>query len=95
MEALPSRISTPCCPCGSRSSRTTIPKTNITLALDAYPGLSQWGRLRTEFNGSVKREIVHDFTLGFTIYDSYDNRPPTAEARKNDVGLSLTIGWTF
>ena len=40
-------------------------------------------------------EIVRDFSVGFTIYDSYDNRPPSADASKNDVGLSLTIGWTF
>ncbi len=71
------------------------PKTDITMALDVYPGLSQWGRVRAQFDGKIKREIVHDFSVGFTIYDSYDNRPPSADASKNDVGLSLTIGWTF
>ena len=71
------------------------PKTDITMALDVYPGLSQWGRVRAQFDGKIKREIVHDFSVGFTIYDSYDNRPPSADAVKNDVGLSLTIGWTF
>jgi hypothetical protein len=72
-----------------------FPKTNMTMLLDVYPSLSQWGRIRLEFNGSVKREIIHDFTVGLTIYDSYDNKPPTEESRKNDVGLSLTVGWTF
>jgi hypothetical protein len=71
------------------------PKTDITMSLDVFPGLSQWGRVRAQFDGKLKREIVHDFTIGFTIYDSYDNRPPSADASKNDVGLSLTIGWTF
>jgi hypothetical protein len=71
------------------------PKTNMTTSLDVFPSLSQWGRLRLEFNGSFKREIVHDFTVGLTIYDSYDSKPPTVESRKNDVGLSLTAGWTF
>ena len=71
------------------------PKTNMTMLLDVFPSLSQWGRLRLEFNGSVKREIIRDFTVGLTIYDSYDNKPPTAESRKNDVGFSLTAGWTF
>ena len=71
------------------------PKTTMSLATDLYPSLSQWGRVRVELNSSIKREIVHDFTAGFTVYDSHDNRPPTAEARKNDVGLSLTLGWTF
>ena len=71
------------------------PKTDISTSLDVYPGLSQWGRVRLQFDGKIKREIVHDFSVGFTIYDSYDSDPPTADARKNDVGLSLTIGWTF
>lgn len=71
------------------------PKTTMSLATDFYPSLSQWGRVRVELNSSIKREVIHDFTVGFTVYDSYDNRPPTAEARKNDVGLTLTIGWTF
>jgi Protein of unknown function, DUF481 len=71
------------------------PKTDISMSLDVFPGLTQWGRLRAQFDGEFRREIVHDFTVGFTIYDSYDNRPPSADASKNDVGLSLTIGWTF
>jgi hypothetical protein len=72
-----------------------FPKTDLSLSTDVFPGLSQWGRVRVEFNGSFKREIVHDFTVGLTVYDSYDNKPPTAEARKNDVGITFTIGYTF
>jgi hypothetical protein len=72
-----------------------FPKTSMTTSADVLPSLSQWGRLRVEFNSSIKREVVHDFTIGLTAYDSYDSRPPTAEARKNDIGFSLTIGWTF
>lgn len=71
------------------------PKTNLSVAADVFPSLSQWGRVRVEFNGSIKREVIRDFTVGLTVYDSYDSKPPTADAKKNDVGLSLTIGWTF
>lgn len=71
------------------------PKTDISMTVNMYPGLSEWGRVRIELDGKLRREIVKDFTIGFSIYDSYDNRPPTEGARKNDVGLSLTIGWTF
>lgn len=71
------------------------PKTDIAMAADIYPGLTEWGRVRIEFDGRVKREIVKDFTIGFSIYDSFDSEPPSEGARKNDVGLSLTVGWTF
>jgi len=72
-----------------------FPKTNMSLGADVFPSLSQWGRVRVEFNGSIKREVARDFTVGATVYDSYDNQPPTAAAKKNDVGISLTVGWTF
>jgi hypothetical protein len=71
------------------------PKTDIATVFNLYPSLSQWGRVRLEFDGRFNREIVKDFTIGITIYDSYDSEPPTEGARKNDVGFSLTIGWTF
>jgi hypothetical protein len=72
-----------------------FPKTEVSTSLAVYPGLSQWGRIRLQFDGKLKREIVHDFSVGLSIYDSYDNRPPTVDARKNDLGFSLTVGWTF
>jgi len=71
------------------------PKTDVGVSLDFYPSLSAWGRVRAELDSHVKREIIKDFSIGFSIYDSYDSRPPTEGALKNDVGLSLTIGWTF
>jgi hypothetical protein len=30
----------------------------------------------------------------YFTYD-YPNKPPTADAKKNDIGLTLTVGWTF
>lgn len=72
-----------------------FPKTSLSLAADLFPGLSQWGRVRLESNFSIRREIVHDLTVGLTAYDSFDNQPPAADARKNDFGVTFTIGWTF
>jgi hypothetical protein len=71
------------------------PKTDISMSLDVFPGLTQWGRVRAQFDGEFRREIVRDFTIGFTSYNGFGNGPPSADASKNDVGLSLTIGWTF
>lgn len=75
--------------------RYDTPKTDISTSFNVYPGLSDWGRVRMELDSRLSRELVKDFTIGFTIYDSFDNRPPTEGAKKNDVGLSLTVGWTF
>jgi putative salt-induced outer membrane protein YdiY len=75
--------------------RYDTPKTNLTLSAAGYPSLSDAGRFRFDLNTSLTYELVKDFTIGFTLYNSYDNRPPTAGTLKNDVGTSLTLGWTF
>jgi hypothetical protein len=82
---------------GARQSFFTYdsPKTEVSLEFAAYPGLSQWGRIRLEFEGVVSREIISDFTMGISLYDSYDNQPPSADARRNDFGFSFTAGWKF
>lgn len=71
------------------------PKTDLAMSVNLYPSLTSWGRVRIELDGRLSREVVKDFTVGFSIYDSYDSRPPTEGARRNDVGLSLNVGWTF
>jgi hypothetical protein len=71
------------------------PKTNLTTMFLVFPSLSQWGRVRTDFDTNVSREVVKDFTVGGTVYYSYDNQPPTEDAKKHDVGVTFTVGWTF
>jgi hypothetical protein len=71
------------------------PKTNLATPFVALPSLSEAGRVRTDFTTNLSREIVKDFTVGGTIYYSYDSRPPTEDAKKHDVGITLTVGWTF
>jgi hypothetical protein len=71
------------------------PKTYIDLTHVTYPSLSDPGRIRLTLDSSVKREIIRDFTVGVSLYDTFDNRPPTEGASKNDVGVSISIGWIF
>ena len=71
------------------------PKTNISTSFLVYPSLSVSGRYRTELDVNLKREIVKDFTIGLTVYDSFDSKPPAGGTSKNDVGFSLSVGWTF
>jgi hypothetical protein len=75
--------------------RYDYPKTDITTSLTVYPGLSDWGRIRSEFDISASREIVPDFTFVLSFYDSYDSDPPSTTAEKNDFGLVTSLGWTF
>jgi hypothetical protein len=72
-----------------------FPKTSLDLTVMLFPSLNDWGRVRLNANLAYSREIVRDFNITFSAYNSYDSRPPTAGANKNDVGFSLSLGWTF
>jgi len=71
------------------------PKTSLESMFTAYPILNQSGRWRLEANSSVSREIFKDFSVAFTFYESFDNRPPSEDASRNDFGASISIGYQF
>jgi hypothetical protein len=71
------------------------PKTNLDVRLQYYPSLSNTGRQRIQLDAGVKRELLKDFFVSLNLYNSYDNRPPNPAASNNDVGVVLSIGWTY
>ncbi len=71
------------------------PKTTLDLGFTVFPSLNVGGRVRTEVTANLKREIIRDFTVGVTAYDSYDNKPPEGSSSSHDFGFSLSLGWTF
>ena len=75
--------------------RYDYPKTDVTLGGTVYPGLSDWGRVRTDVDVSASRELISDLTLILTFYHSHDSDPLEPGASKSDYGLVTSIGWTF
>jgi hypothetical protein len=71
------------------------PKTNLDVTNQLRFGLSEPGRFQLYLNASVRSELWHDFFIAGSVYDSYDNRPPASSTLKNDVGVNLTLGWSF
>lgn len=71
------------------------PKTTVTFSAALFPSLTVSKRVRSDVDVSLRREIVRDFTVGLTLYDAYDNKPPTTGAQKHDYGVTVTVGWTF
>ena len=59
-----------------------------------FPGLTDSGRLRLTTNNSITVKLRNNFYLQFTFWDNFDSRPP-ATARKNELGTSSGIGWSF
>lgn len=71
------------------------PKTDISVDLAVIPGITAWPRMRVEFSGSLKREIMTDFTVNLSIFDSYDSDPPSEASSNHDFGTVLSVGWIF
>jgi len=73
----------------------STPKFSTNADLVIFPGLSDWGRVRAEFDLDVSVEVFRDFTTGLTFYYNYDNHPPQGSVSNNDYGLVFTLGYTF
>jgi hypothetical protein len=71
------------------------PKTNLDVSFQYYPSLSNPGRQRLQLDASAKRELWKDFFLALNVYDTFDSRPPNPAAESNDVGVTLSIGWSY
>jgi Protein of unknown function, DUF481 len=71
------------------------PKTTIDIGFQYLPSLNTPGRHRVQFNADVMRELVKDLIVSANLYDSFDSQPPNELYDVNDVGVVLSIGWTF
>jgi uncharacterized protein DUF481 len=71
------------------------PKLDASVTSQAYPSFSIPGRVRWQNDLRLSYELVKDFMLTVTLFDTYDSKPQSAEATKNDFGTTLAISWTF
>jgi hypothetical protein len=72
-----------------------FPKKDVHVTVAGFQSLKDSGRHRLEVNARLRREVLRDFSVGLQGYESYDSRPPTEGARRNDYGVTFTLGWTF
>ena len=75
--------------------RYNSPKLDLTTSLNVYPGISEWGRVRIDFDTRVSYELIKDFYLTLSLFERYDSRPPSETAAKSDFGTTLSISWSF
>ena len=72
-----------------------FPKTNIDVGFQYFPSLSDFGRQRIQFDSNFRRELWKDVILAVNMFDTFDSRPPSADADRNDVGVVLSFGWSY
>lgn len=69
-------------------------KSDISLNLVLFPGITEPDRLRGNFDVKMRWEIIKDFTWNLTYYLTWDNQPP-AGAASSDMGVTTSLGYTF
>jgi putative salt-induced outer membrane protein YdiY len=67
---------------------------NLQSQILVYPGLSDIGRIRTTTKTTFSIKLVNNFHTDFSFWDNFDSSPPTG-AKRNELGVSNNIGWTF
>jgi hypothetical protein len=70
-------------------------KVDVSIGAMGFASLTDSGRWRLELDARLKRELVKDFYATLRGYESYDSEPATADAAKNDYGLTFALGWSF
>jgi putative salt-induced outer membrane protein YdiY len=68
--------------------------TDIRSRLISYPSLTTPGRVRLQTTSDLYIKVVKDLYWGFHLYENFDSKPPVS-AKKNDLGISTSIGWKF
>lgn len=59
-----------------------------------FPSLTDSGRVRMTTNNTLSINLRNNFHLAFTLWDNFDSRPPVT-AKKNELGISSGVGWSF
>jgi hypothetical protein len=72
-----------------------FPKVDVSLVVAGYASLNHGGRYRLDAQGQLKRELVKDFYATLRGYESYDSRPASGGAPRNDYGVTFALGWSF
>lgn len=75
--------------------RYHFPKLDISSGFDFYPSLTVSGRIRFEFDASIRYEIFTDIFINLSYYQNFDNKPDAAGLSKNDYGVVTSLGYTF
>ena len=71
------------------------PKTTVDFSVQYYPSFSNPGRQRLQLDASLRRELWKDLFAGFTLYNTFDSRPPNPTADTSDVGIVASVGWSY
>jgi len=71
------------------------PKLDFTASLIVFPSLSDFGRIRINFDTRLRYEIFRDFYVGLKVFDYFDGDLREEGTTSNDFGINTTISFSF
>lgn len=71
------------------------PETHLTVEMLTFPGLTDFGRVRSNLDVTFQKEIVEDFFWDVSLYIDYDSEPPGDDGSSTDYGLVTGLGYSF
>jgi Protein of unknown function, DUF481 len=71
------------------------PKTTFDGNVQYYPNLTTWGRNRLQVDSSMRRDLWKDFSAALNVFYTFDSEPPNPDAARTDVGVVVSVGWSY
>ena len=75
--------------------RTVSPKYSVDLSANTFTYLTDSPRFRAQVSLQLSFDLVGGLSASLNIQDSYDSRPATADAIKNSLSVTSSLGYSF
>ena len=75
--------------------RFDTPELDIKSTLSLFPGITDSGRLRAEFDLRFRWEMVEDLFWEMEYYNNYDSGRESATESISDYGIITSLGYKF
>ncbi len=71
------------------------PKRRLDATLAVFPGITQLGEYRTDFDITLRQEIIEDFFWDLSFFHKYDSDVSDTDASNSDYGINTSLGFEF
>lgn len=71
------------------------PELDFDTTFAVYPSLTTPGRVRLDLRSKVRIEIIKDLYWSASLFETFDSDPPAENVRRNDFGVTTSVGWSF
>jgi hypothetical protein len=75
--------------------RYDTPELDWSTSLEVIPSLTESGRVRGEYDATLRWEIINDLFWQLEYYYSYDNQPQSETASSEDYGITTSFAYKF